>query len=180
MKSPGGDSTRCGALHRAQDASLRFGPLGSARERPLAAWRTAGEERAMSGVNAARAAAGPRFKPYPAYKNSGVEWLGKIPAHWDVTRTKFAAGLRSGHTPSRQNEEYWQGCTIPWFGLSDVWQIRDSSTEYVTQTSEKISPLGLANSAAKLLPKGTVMLSRTASVGFSAIMGVDMATTQDF
>ena len=38
----------------------------------------------------------------------------------------------------------------------------------------------MANSAARLLPKGTVILSRTASVGFSAILGVDMATTQDF
>jgi type I restriction enzyme S subunit len=71
-------------------------------------------------------------------------------------------------------------CTIPWFGLADVWQIRDGQTEYVTDTAEKISELGLANSAARLLPKGTVVLSRTASVGFSAIMGADMATTQDF
>ena len=27
-----------------------------------------------------------RFKPYPAYKDSGVEWLGEIPVHWDVKR----------------------------------------------------------------------------------------------
>lgn len=121
-----------------------------------------------------------RFKPYPAYKDAGVEWLGEIPAHWRVNRTKFAARLRSGHTPSRQHPEYWQDCTIPWFGLADVWQIRDGQTEYVSQTAEKISELGLANSSARLLPKGTVMLSRTASVGFSTIMGVDMATTQDF
>jgi len=40
----------------------------------------------MSGANAARAAAGPRFKPYPAYKDSGGEWLGEIPAHWEVKR----------------------------------------------------------------------------------------------
>src|SRR2546426_1344834 len=120
------------------------------------------------------------FKPYRAYKNSGVAWLADIPAHWDVKRTKFAARLRSGHTPSRQHAEYWEDCTIPWFGLADVWQIRDGQKEYVTETNEKISELGLANSAARLLPKGTVMLSRTASVGFSAIMGVDMATTQDF
>ncbi len=113
-------------------------------------------------------------------KDSGVEWLGEIPAHWDVKRTKYAARLRSGHTPSRQHPEYWEDCTIPWFGLADVWQIRDGQTEYVTDTAEKISELGLANSAARLLPKGTVVLSRTASVGFSAIMGADMATTQDF
>jgi len=43
-----------------------------------------------------------------------------------------------------------------------------------------VSQLGLANSSARLLPAGTVMLSRTASVGFSAIMACDMATTQDF
>ncbi len=118
--------------------------------------------------------------PNVRMKDSGVEWLGKVPAHWDVKRTKVVARLRSGHTPSRQHPEYWQSCTIPWFGLTDVWQIRDGQTEYVSETAEKISEAGLANSAARLLPKGTVMLSRTASVGFSAIMGTDMATTQDF
>lgn len=118
--------------------------------------------------------------PTVPMKDSGVEWLGEIPAHWEVNRTKFAARLRSGHTPSRQHPEYWRDCTIPWFGLADVWQIRDGQVEHVYETSENISELGLANSSARLLPKGTVILSRTASVGFSAIMGVDMATTQDF
>ncbi|MCY4571894.1 MAG: restriction endonuclease subunit S [Gemmatimonadetes bacterium] len=118
--------------------------------------------------------------PDVAMKDSGVEWMGEIPAHWEVKRTKFAATLRSGHTPSRQKPEYWKGCTIPWFGLADVWQIRDGHVEYVRETAEKISEIGLANSSARLLPEGTVILSRTASVGFSAILGVDMATTQDF
>ncbi len=113
-------------------------------------------------------------------RDSGAEWLGEIPAHWEAKRIKFAARLHSGHTPSRQNADYWKDCTIPWFGLADVWQIRDGQAEYVVDTSEKISEAGLANSAATLLPKGTVILSRTASVGFSAILGVDMATTQDF
>lgn len=121
-----------------------------------------------------------RFARYSGYKDSGVEWLGEIPVHWGVSKTKFVTRLRSGHTPSRQHPEYWENCTIPWFGLADVWQIRDGQREYVTETAEKISELGLRNSAARLLPKGTVLLSRTASVGFSAIMGVDMATTQDF
>ena len=118
--------------------------------------------------------------PNVPMKDSGVEWLGEIPAHWEAKRTKFAATLRSGHTPSRQKAEYWKDCTIPWFGLADVWQIRDGQVEYVQQTAEKINEIGLANSAARLLPEGTVILSRTASVGFSAILGVDMATTQDF
>ncbi len=34
-----------------------------------------------------------RVKPYPAYKDSGVEWLGEIPAHWEVRRLKHLASL---------------------------------------------------------------------------------------
>jgi len=118
--------------------------------------------------------------PNVPMKDSGVQWLNEIPAHWKVRRIKHVARLESGHTPSRQRPEYWQDCRIPWFSLADVWQIRDARREYVVETAEKISDVGLAHSAARLLPKETVILSRTASVGFSAIMGVDMATTQDF
>ena len=121
-----------------------------------------------------------RFKPYADYRNSGVGWLGSTPSHWTVTKTKYAARLRSGHTPSRQHPECWENCTFPWFGLADVWQIRDGRADYVTETAEKISALGLENSAARLLPQGTVILSTRASVGFSGILGVEMATTQDF
>jgi type I restriction enzyme S subunit len=118
--------------------------------------------------------------PTVPMKDTGVKWLGETPAHWECLRTKFVARLESGHTPSRQHPEYWEDCDISWFTLADVWQIRDGRREYVTETEEKVSQLGLANSAARLLPQGTVMVSRTASVGFSAIMGTAMATTQDF
>lgn len=48
------------------------------------------------------------------------------------------------------------------------------------ETQQSVTPLGIANSSAVLLPKGTVCLSRTASVGFSTVMGREMATSQDF
>jgi type I restriction enzyme S subunit len=64
--------------------------------------------------------------------------------------------------------------------LADVWRLRGGTVDVVTETSEKISALGLENSAAVKHPAGTVILSRTASVGFSAILGADMATSQDF
>ena len=35
-----------------------------------------------------------RFKPYPSYKDSGVEWLGEIPAHWEVQRLKHLASVQ--------------------------------------------------------------------------------------
>jgi type I restriction enzyme, S subunit len=39
------------------------------------------------------------WKPYPSYKDSGVEWLGEIPAHWGVRRLKFAAHVEPGQSP---------------------------------------------------------------------------------
>jgi type I restriction enzyme, S subunit len=122
------------------------------------------------------------LRAHSAYKQSGVEWIGQIPAHWQACRTKFVAKLYSGLTPSRDKPEYWvpEECKIPWFTLADVWQLRDGTRTYLGDTTEKISPVGLANSAARLLPPGTVIVSRTASVGFAGIMPHPMATTQDF
>lgn len=58
--------------------------------------------------------------------------------------------------------------------------MRDDRREDLFETREKISKLGLANSAAELHPAGTVALCRTASAGYSAVMGTAMATSQDF
>ena len=113
-------------------------------------------------------------------KPSGIQWIGDVPAHWSAGPVVRLAKLESGHTPSRSHPEYWEDCTIPWVTLGDIWQVRDGRKETIDDTAERISELGAANSAARVLPSGTVMLSRTASVGFSAVMGTEMATTQDF
>ncbi len=126
---------------------------------------------------AARAAG---FPENPPLKPSGLDWLGDIPAHWACGNLRRFAKMRTGHTPSRNEPDYWADCTIPWFTLADVWQLRDGKKKYLGETKEMISELGLANSAAELLPPGTVIFSRTASIGFSGIMPTPMATTQDF
>lgn len=86
------------------------------------------------------------------------------------------ATLATGHTPSRRHPEYWGG-SIPWIQLPDIRAIDGT---VATSTSEQTNPIGIANSAAVLLPPKTVCLSRTASVGFVTIMGREMATSQDF
>lgn len=88
--------------------------------------------------------------------------------------------MKTGHTPSRSVPEYWENTTIPWFTLADVWQLRDGQRVYLGETANTISELGLENSSAELLPARTVVLSRTASVGFSGVMPSPMATSQDF
>ncbi|MEX2583830.1 MAG: restriction endonuclease subunit S, partial [Gemmatimonadota bacterium] len=118
--------------------------------------------------------------PDPNLKPSGIDWLGEVPEHWDTGHLRRFALLRTGHTPTRSEPGYWEECEIPWFTLADVWQLRDGRRIYLGETKERISQVGLANSSAELLPAGTVVLSRTASVGFSGIMPVQMATSQDF
>ena len=120
------------------------------------------------------------LNPDAPMKPSGIDWLGDIPAHWEKGNIRRFAQMKTGHTPSRSKPEYWIDCTIPWFTLADVWQLRDGTRWYLEETAETISEIGLANSAAELLPAGTVIFSRTASVGYSGIMPHPMATTQDF
>lgn len=45
-----------------------------------------------------------RFKPYPAYKDSGVEWLGKIPAHWKARRLKTVASIQLSNVDKKSIE----------------------------------------------------------------------------
>jgi type I restriction enzyme S subunit len=120
------------------------------------------------------------LNPDAPMKDSEVKWLGEIPEHWKISKIKYVADMRSGHTPSRKHSEYWENCTIPWFTLADVWQLRDGRREYLGETQERISRIGLEHSSAVILPRGTVIVSRTASVGFSGIMPEPMATSQDF
>ncbi|MCZ7590553.1 MAG: restriction endonuclease subunit S [Gaiella sp.] len=101
-------------------------------------------------------------------------------AEWPRVKLTLVARLGSGHTPSRDRPDWWENPTIPWITTGDVAQMRGDRIEFIETTKLAISELGLANSAAELHPAGTVVLSRTASVGFSAIMARPMATSQDF
>ncbi len=111
---------------------------------------------------------------------SPLPWLDLQPVNWQTVKLTLVARLGSGHTPSRDHAEWWEDCTVPWITTGEVAQLREDRVEYVTETREKISEQGIANSSATIQPAGTVVLSRTASAGFSAIMGTHMATSQDF
>jgi type I restriction enzyme, S subunit len=98
------------------------------------------------------------------------------PAGWEWTLLADVARLETGHTPSRKHPEYWGG-EVPWISIPDA---REHHTQTIPDTSLHTNGLGLANSAARLLPKDTVCMSRTASIGYVTVMGQPMATSQDF
>ena len=99
-----------------------------------------------------------------------------LPSGWAWTPLLRVAKQETGHTPSRSKPEYWDG-GVPWIGIRDAGAHHGRIIETTMQT---ISEAGLANSSARMLPAGTVCLSRTASVGYVAMMKTSMATSQDF
>jgi type I restriction enzyme S subunit len=85
--------------------------------------------------------------------------------------------VSSGGTPSTTDSENWDG-EIPWLTPKDITGLGDSI--YVSKTERTITKQGLNSSAAKLLPIGTVLLTKRAPVGVVAINAVPMATNQGF
>jgi type I restriction enzyme S subunit len=113
-------------------------------------------------------------------EQSDLVWLDERGRSWQEVKLTLVARLGSGHTPSRDHPEWWVDCTVPWITTGEVAQMRSDRIEFITETREMISKVGIANSSAEIHPAGTVVLCRTASAGYSAIMEKDMATSQDF
>ncbi|WP_083788821.1 restriction endonuclease subunit S [Aeromicrobium marinum] len=111
-------------------------------------------------------------------EETGLFWCPEIPPTWSVVPLTSVAELRSGHTPSRTRPELWLDCQTPWITLNDVGRLSESSV--IAKTVNLISEAGIAASSAQVLPVGTVVLSRDATIGRSSIMGVPMATSQHF
>lgn len=102
----------------------------------------------------------------PTVPLDGFRWV----ALTDVAR------LETGHTPSRREPDYWGG-KIPWIGIRDATANHGRT---IFQTNERITELGEQKSSTRILPTGTVCLSRTASIGYVIQMGSPMCTSQDF
>jgi type I restriction enzyme S subunit len=102
--------------------------------------------------------------------------FGDPPIDWQWHKLTDVARLESGHTPSRSRSDWWGG-DVSWISLTEI---RALDGRWVESTRLRTNAAGIANSAARILPRGTVCYSRTASVGFVAVMAKPMATSQDF
>jgi type I restriction enzyme S subunit len=109
----------------------------------------------------------------PGYKQTVA---GFIPEDWECARISDVAKLESGHTPSKREASYWNG-SIPWVSLFDTEGLQGKE---IFETAKMVTEEGINNSSARILPKGTVVFSRTATVGKTTVMGCEMATSQDF
>jgi type I restriction enzyme S subunit len=112
-------------------------------------------------------------KPYPAYKDSGVEWLGQVPEHWEVRRLKQAfRRVVGGSTPASGNTPFWDG-DIVWVTPADV-----SKTDRLKDSQRHITTEGLASCSAELVPPGSIIVTSRAPVGNVALAQVQLCTNQ--
>lgn len=91
------------------------------------------------------------FPRYPEYKDSGVKWLGEVPAHWALTKLKNVARFSGGGTPSRDNPAFWSG-HIPWVSPKDM------KSERISGAEEFITDAGLSSSTSNLVPPGKLLM----------------------
>jgi type I restriction enzyme S subunit len=105
-----------------------------------------------------------------------AEGMDDAPEGWRWVKLSDLAQLESGHTPSRSRPDWWGG-DVSWVSLTEIRALDGS---WVDATEIRTNEAGIANSSARILPRGTVCFSRTASVGFVTIMARPMATSQDF
>ncbi len=118
------------------------------------------------------------LNPDVPMKDSGVEGIGRVPAHWQVTRLKWVAEMQSGHTPDKKIDAYWRDGDIPWVSLNDTGFLKDN--DFISDTAYSITQAGIENSSARLLPSGVVVFSRDATIGRCAITTRPMAVSQHF
>ena len=86
-------------------------------------------------------------------KDSGIEWLGEIPEHWETVSLKWVSQIYSGGTPSTNNEDFWQNGTVPWLNSGTVNQF------FITEPSEYITEDALNSSSAKWIPESSIVIA---------------------
>jgi type I restriction enzyme, S subunit len=111
--------------------------------------------------------------PNVPMKDSGVEWLGEIPAHWEVKKTTWLFSVGSGTTPKSEDLGYYGGET-PWITTSELRESVVLTTEkYVTQAARR------EHSSLKLHPAGSVAVAMYgATIGRLGVLGVDATVNQ--
>jgi type I restriction enzyme S subunit len=115
------------------------------------------------------------LKPYPAYKDSGVEWLGEVPEDWDTWKISHAFGeIGSGTTPPTSEAEWYENGTVPWVTTGELRE------NVISETKKLLSPTALtAFPALRVHPAGSLAIAMYgATIGRLGILGVDAATNQ--
>jgi type I restriction enzyme S subunit len=115
------------------------------------------------------------FPGYAEYRDSGVAWLGDVPAHWSSASLRWISTRYSGGTPDKLIARYWEDGTIPWLnsGAVNDGLIVEPST-YITEEAYK-------SSSAKWIPAGALVMALAGqgkTKGMVAQLGIATTSNQ--
>jgi type I restriction enzyme S subunit len=108
--------------------------------------------------------------------NRHLGYLQELPSDWPRMPIEKLGNIFGGGTPGRNEPSFWGG-SIAWLTPGELLE---AEWKCITKTREYITDLGLANSSAKLLPPGTVLVTTRATIGSVAVAGIQLCTNQGF
>lgn len=101
----------------------------------------------------------------------------ELPVGWEWVTLATIGEIVGGGTPTSDNPHYWSTQGIKWLTPADLNGLKG---KYISSGARDITIDGLSNSSAKLMPKGTVLFSSRAPIGYVAISNNELATNQGF
>lgn len=113
--------------------------------------------------------------PTVPMKDSGIPWIGEIPAHWRLSRLGFLAKVGNGSTPDRSKSQYWSDGQIPWLTSSKVNDgVISEADEFVTEDAVRDCHL-------PFVPAGSIVVAITGegqTRGRAALLTIDTTVSQ--
>lgn len=107
-----------------------------------------------------------------AYKDSGIEWIGKIPEGWGKSDVKYLFEIISGATPESNNSEYWDG-PINWITPADM-----NPTGPIKNGEKTITMLGYQSCGTTMIPENSIIISNRAPIGKINYNQTELCTSQ--
>lgn len=116
------------------------------------------------------------MKQYESYKDSGVEWIGEVPRHWEVRKIKTFSPVKRGASPRPIDDPKYfdENGEFSWVRIADV----SASDKYLTTTTQKLSKLGSSLSV-KRYP-GDIFISIAGTVGKPIISSINCCIHDGF
>uniref|UniRef100_UPI00165EB34F restriction endonuclease subunit S n=1 Tax=Serratia bockelmannii TaxID=2703793 RepID=UPI00165EB34F len=101
----------------------------------------------------------------------------ELPVGWEWVTLATIGEIVGGGTPTSENPLYWSTQGIKWLTPADLNGLKG---KYISSGARDITIDGLSNSSAKLMPKGSVLFSSRAPIGYVAISNNELSTNQGF
>ena len=119
------------------------------------------------------------FVDFEPFKNGPFadSELGKIPQGWTIGTLSDVGDVIGGGTPSKAVSEYYTNEGIAWITPKDL---STNNCKFISRGETDISELGYKNSNAKLMPRGSILFSSRAPIGYISIAKNEICTNQGF